>query len=347
MLCCWPLCPASAQLGDFTFRLLNGDTTAGPDHDTTYIVSYRDDLTPSFVATTQASRIALRRKDGGHLTYATNTPAQYGLCIDYKWISVEATFTVPGLSRFDESTSPTEAQGIGFGFTGRRWWFRNFFRNTKGFHITEPGLVDPGWQEGHPYPFREDIRNFTYMASLNRGFNARRYSHNAAIWQIERQKRSAGSFTAGATFWYGRTGWEGSLVPVELQQAFETPTVNANTVERWIVTVTAGYAHTFSLWEHGFINAMVVPGVGSQHQRVRVTQGVDVASGWDLAATAELRIGAGYVGDRWYAALTANTYRSTGGITADAEMATSFVSTRFAAGWRFKNIKPLIPALGL
>ena len=134
LVLCWSTGPASAQFWDFVYRVLNGDTAAGLDHDTAYIVSYRDALTLSPVSSYQGNTIDLRRKDGGSLSYQTNTPAQYGLALDYKWLGVEATFSIPGLSTIEKGRGPTEAVGLGFGYTGRRWWFRNFFRNTEGFY---------------------------------------------------------------------------------------------------------------------------------------------------------------------------------------------------------------------
>src|SRR5262245_37259881 len=107
---------ATAQFWDFVYRVLNGDTSAGPDHDTAYIATYRDDLTLSAVSSYQGNTIDLRRRDGGRLSYATNTPAQYGLALDYKWLGVEATFTIPGLSTVQQGRGPTEAAGLGFGY---------------------------------------------------------------------------------------------------------------------------------------------------------------------------------------------------------------------------------------
>lgn len=42
--------PASAQFGDLMRRVLVGDTLAPPDHDTAYIITYRQKATLSLVA---------------------------------------------------------------------------------------------------------------------------------------------------------------------------------------------------------------------------------------------------------------------------------------------------------
>lgn len=55
----------------------------------------------------------------------------------------------------------------------------------------------------------------------------------------------------------------------------------------------------------------------------------------------------GYSGDRWYAAITGNSYRSIGPIPPDVFLAQDLFNIRGAIGWRFKNVGPFIPRIGL
>lgn len=335
-----------AQFRDRLFRLLNGDSTKGPDHDTAYVRSYRDDLVISPVMVHQGSSLTLARSTGEDLRYATNTPVQYGLALDYKWLGIEYTATIAGLGQPDGAKGPTETSGLGFGYTGRRWWFRNSFRWSKGYHLEDPGAVDPEWVQGSPHPHRDDMESLTYMASLNHGFNAERYSHTAALWQMERQQRSAGSWTAGGTFWYTRNAADGALAPPNTGITFNAPT-SVGAVRRMIWCVTGGYTHTFAFWKHGFLNMMLVPGLGAQQQRLFDVDDGTVATGWDVATTLEFRMGAGYVGDRWYAALSVFSYQSAGSVEQEVILNNGFTSARFAAGYRIKGMRPLLPALSL
>ena len=335
-----------AQFWDTVYRILNGDTSKGPDHDTAFVVSYRNDLVLSPVMFHQQNTLSLQRRDGGDLTFSTNTPIQYGLALDYKWLGVEYTATIPGISTLDTARGTTESQGVGFGYTGRSWWFRNFIRSSKGYYALDPELLVPGWEQGNPYPVRSDLENVTYGATLNHGFNHRRYSQTAALWQMERQKRSAGSFTAGATFWYSRTRSSGRILPPNEQGEYLTPVPVAE-VRRWTVSLTGGYAHTFAFWQHGFLNIMLVPGIGAQEQEVRGDDGSSLNSGWSVAGTGELRTGLGYVADTWYIGLTTFSFVSTGEVLEDVRLGTGYGNLRLAAGWRIKGAGPFIPALGL
>ena len=338
--------PARAQFWDTVYRLLNGDSTQGPDYDTAYVVSYRDDLVLSPVMAHQSNTLSLDRRDGRSLDFSTNTPVQYGLALDYKWLGVEYTTSIAGVSTLDTAKGTTTGQGFGFGYTGRSWWFRNFIRSSTGFYVEDPTVLDPEWEEGDPYPVRGDLENLSYGASINHGFNSRRFSQTAALWQMERQKRSAGSFTAGGAFWYTRSRAAAPLFPVQQAEQYEVPVVLSE-VRRWTMSITGGYTHTFAFWQHGFFTVMVVPGLGAQQQQVRGTDGSTLTSGWDLAATGELRMGLGYVGDRWYLGLTSFSFASSGNVSPEVTMGTGYGSVRLAAGWRIKGAGPFIPALGL
>ena len=69
--------PARAQFWDTVYRLLNGDSTQGPDYDTAYVVSYRDDLVLSPVMAHQSNTLSLDRRDGRSLDFSTNTPSLF------------------------------------------------------------------------------------------------------------------------------------------------------------------------------------------------------------------------------------------------------------------------------
>lgn len=327
-------------------RLLNGDSAQAIDYDTAYVRSYRDDLVVSPVITNQGSDLTLTLANGDAVRYATNTASQHGLALDYKWLGIEFTTTLSGLGTLDADRGLTETTGLGFGYTGRRWWFRNSLRWSRGYHVENPAAVDPQWTAGSPYPHRNDLESTTYMVGLNHGFNAERYSQAAALWQMERQKRSAGSLIAGGAFWYTRTAAEKPLLPANVRGASEA-VARLTGIRRMTWCITGGYAHTLALWQRGFINLMVVPGLGAQQQRLFSGEDQPLATGWDLAVTLEVRCGAGYVGDRWYAALSVVSYQSAGSIDPEVVLGNGFASARLAAGYRIKGLRPLLPALGL
>ena len=234
--------------------MLQEDTLAGPDYDTTYIKSYRDKFVVSLVNTANTGSISISSNTSPRtLDYSTNLANNWGVGIDYKWFTFEYTTYIPGLSSSDPTKGVTDHFNLGFGITGRKWWFRNFIARYDGYYIGNPAEVDSTWLPTDPYPTRKDLGSFTYLASINRGFNYRRYSHNAFLWQLERQKRSQGSWVAGATFWYNRVYADSSLVPAFIAREFSESTA-FNRVDRFIWAVNGGYSYTLSLWKKGFIS---------------------------------------------------------------------------------------------
>lgn len=309
---CWHA--ADAQLGERVRRMLNGDSLAPPDHDTAYISTYRSRLVISAVSKYQFADIDLDRAGNkGTLSYSTNSNEQYGFGIDYKWLSAEITFNVPVLNQYDPTLGKTDSRSFGLGFTGRRLWVRGFWNGTEGFYMQEPDTWLAGRKPGAlPYT-RPDLTSDTYMLSVNYALSRKkRYSQNAAIAQMERQKRSAGTWVAGLSGWKNSVAGDSSLLNHSLVDTFQLAT-GFNTVERTIVGATIGYTHTFSFWGKGFIHGALLYGPGYMQQRITPNEGA-VLAGETLALLGEMKLGAGFNGDRWYAAITTAYYISSGDI---------------------------------
>ncbi|MEO7079950.1 MAG: DUF4421 family protein [Flavobacteriales bacterium] len=327
-----------AQLGKKVRSLLEVDTNAAPDYDTAYIAIYRSDLVISAVAKVQLVDVAVEQVDGEDLTYSINGKEQYGFGLDYKWLSVEATFNVPALSDYDASLGKTTSKGLGIGFTGRRLWARGFWNTTKGYYLNEPER----WTGNENLIVREDLSNRTFLLSLNYALsNKRRFSQNAALFQMERQKKSAGTAVAGLSAWHTTISADSSILSPALVDTFQLAT-GFSGVQRLLVGVTIGYTHTFSFGHKGFIHAAILPGVTYADQRI-TTPG-ETLHGNGTAVVSEFKLGAGFNGDRWYGALTTSYYYSTAQIAEELNLSTNYGFVRFAIGIRLGD--PGIKVLG-
>lgn len=323
-----------AQLGERMRRLLNGDSLAPPDHDTAYIATYRSRLVLSAVSRYQFSEVDLERPEGELLTYTSNSNEQYGVGLDYKWLSAEMTFNVPVLDRPDPALGTTDSRGFGLGYTGRRLWVRGFWNSTQGYYMEEPDRWLAGRGAGDPPYTRPDLSNDTYLVSVNYALSKkRRFSQNAAIAQMERQKRSAGTWVAGLAGWSNRVAGDSSLLDPALVDTFQLAT-GFHGVERTMIGATIGYTHTFSFWRKGFIHSSFLVGPAYLHQRIAPSVGAEL-SGTGTAALSEVKLGAGFNGDRWYAALTTAYYFSSADIGENGvALGTNYGFARFALGIR-------------
>ncbi|MDX9750042.1 MAG: DUF4421 family protein [Flavobacteriales bacterium] len=329
-----PALHAHGQLGDRVRTLLNGDSLAPPDHDTAYVTTYRSNLTVSLVSRYQFVDVDLERDGASTLTYTTNGNEMYGVGINYKWLSAEALFNVPVLNDSDPAYGRTDSRGFGLGYTGRRLWLRGFWNTTEGFFMDRPEDWIDGWRPGDAPITRPDLANTTWLLSANYALSGkRRYSHNAALFQMERQKRSAGTFVAGAMGWVNDVHADSSLVRPALQDTFDLAT-GFTRVERTIAGLTLGYTHTFVFGHNAFVHLGLMPGVAYVHQRITTTDAGPV-QGEGTAAVVELKLGLGYNGDKWYFAITTGYFYSSAYIAETLSLATNHGTVRLALGLRF------------
>lgn len=333
---------AHAQLGEKVRSLLLNGSPDVPDYDTTYIAAYRSNLMISLVAKGQTIEVSLEREEGAGLSYETNSSGQYGLGLNFKWLSVEATFNVPAFDDLDASFGNTSSRSFGLGYTGRRLWGRAFWDNTQGYYMNDPQRWKAGWEDGDAQVVRPDLSSNTYLLSLNYALsNKRRFSQNAALFQMERQKKSAGTMVAGFSAWYSHVTADTSILSPALVDTFPLDT-GFKDVGRFIAGGTFGYAHTFAFWEKGFINASVVPGIAFVHQTIDTPNGELSSTGG--AFVTEFKLGAGFNGDRWYGAVTTAFYYSTAQISEKLSLSTNYGFVRLAVGVRLGD--PGIKVLG-
>lgn len=322
-----------AQLGEKVRLLLNGDPNAAPNFDTSYIASYRSALTLSLLSTYQSVDVDIEQDKGDDLSFSANTTEQYGVGLNFKWLSAEATFTVPALDDYDPALGKSRSRGFGLGFTGRRLWARGFWNNTKGYYLNDPQRWVEGWQEGDKPITRPDLSSTAYMLSVNYALSGKkRFSQNAALFQMERQKKSAGTFVIGFSGWRSVVSADSSILSPALVDTFLLAT-GFRTMQRTLAAVTIGYAHTFSFWHKGFIHMAILPGVGYVHQTLS-TSGTDELAGSGGGVVTEFKFGVGFNGDRWYTALTTAFYYSTTPIAEHLNLGTNYGFVRFAVGIR-------------
>ena len=338
-------CAASghAQLGAFVRRILVGDTTAPPNYDTAYISTYKQNLTVSGVASYRLASLELVDTLGHAVTWSTNNITQYGAAIDFKWLSVEATFSIPALDAGDPTYGSTTSKGFGLGYTGRRLWFRGFWNTSSGFYAEEPEALVVDWTPNNTWPYRKDLTAETWMGSLNYALSKKkRFSQVAALTQMERQKRSAGTWVAGASFWLTRMAVDSSLVPTAGPLAF-APEARIVQARRTLIGASIGYTHAFVIGRKGFIHLALITGAATSDQTRRL-QGEDpLPAEKGLSSLSEFKGGIGFNGDRWYTSITTAFYYNTDADDQSVMLGSTYGSARFALGLRFgrPNIKGL------
>lgn len=330
--------PAQAQLGDKLRGLVEVDLAAPPEHDTAYVAEYRSNLLLSGVVKLQTDDIGMEPATGDALEYTTNGAELYGLGLDYKWLSVEALFSVPQWNDLDPSLGTSSSRGFGLGITRPRLWARAFWNTTEGYYMTSPER----WT-GSPAPYvRGDISNRLFLVSVNYALDKRcRYSQRAATYQTERQKKSAGTFVMGFSGWHATVKGDSSLLEPSLLDTFRLAIKSFHEAQRLLLGATFGYTHTFVIGHKGFIHASLLPGLAYTHQWL--ASDADRLHGIGMVPVIEFKAGVGFNGDRWYCALTTAYHYTTAQIADDLYLSLNHGQVRLALGLRFGD--PGIEAL--
>jgi hypothetical protein len=330
-----------AQLGNKLRSLVIEDTLAPPDHDTAYIKEYRQELTLSVISNARLATLEIGDSSGHHADFYTNSATQYGLSLTYKWLTLEGTVSIPALNTPDPKLGTTRSQSLGFGATGRRLWIRSFWNLTTGFRPEPPQAIVAGWQAGDAWPLRPDLRSETVMASVNWATSKkRRFSQNAALWQMERQQRSAGTWVLGGALWYSDVRADSSLVPFRDSLAFDSASC-IDRAQRFLLGPTFGYTHTFVFWHRGFIHAALLTGAAYRSQKLRQAETGSWKTYTGASSLTEAKLGVGYNGNRWYTAITMAFYINSDSEEEKVQLGGMFGNVRFALGFRFgaPNIK--------
>lgn len=326
-----------AQVGKLMQHLFGVDTTAPPDYDTSYIRTYRQN--PIFTAVTNLRIAGLQMEDtaGRSLSWYTNSATQYGGALDFNWFSFEWTVNVPAFDRTDPARGKTDLQALAIGYTSRRIWFRGIWNRSTGFYSEGTG------NGNSQLIVRPDMRLETYLGSINYAIDGyRKFTQQGALWQLERQKKSAGTWVVGASCWLTRLSADSSLVPAAQGEAFSTQS-RIKGSRRNVFGAMLGYTHDFIFFKKCFLHASVLTGPAYSHQVRELDGAPEPAPINSLSNLIELKGGTGYNSDRWFCSVTGTLYYSADGDDARVSLGATLSNIRFAAGIRFgrPNIRGL------
>lgn len=201
------------------------------------------------------------------LTYKPNLPGNFGLAMDYSWLSLYINLRSLQTANNIQNKGETRQFAIRFGINRRAIWSNIFYLNLRGLYLENPNLIYPDWdinQQG--FLKRPDLRSYTFFANTTYAFNAKRFSYKAALWQGELQKKSAGSPILGVFMRLNsfRSENSTSVVPQEVNYLFPE---RADLIQftGFNIGVNLGYAYTFVFLDHLFLTLSVWPGLSAQN----------------------------------------------------------------------------------
>lgn len=279
--------------------------------------------------------------------YAPNIASQWGVAIDYNWLTLGFTTSWGLKDRDYNNKGKTAAFGFSGGLTRAKWIALGGFQYFKGLYITNPNDLQPDYLNASQpiYPHREDIQLFSGRLAWYYIFNHTRYSHPAALYvTTERQLKSAGSLLIGANFRTLNISADSSLIPPSISSHFDSASLVRKN-NNYLFLANVGYAHTFVMKQKFFANAGATLGVGPVFSRYVALNESLRKDKVDAGVTLELQLGMGFNSERYYAGVLGNILSIATTAGKDASVDNTMFIVRFFVGYRIP-IKHILPILG-
>ena len=264
------------------------------DYDTNFIRDFRHRFSFALTSDFKSSDfIILGGSD--NIRYTSNLPKpMFGIMVSYRWLNFAFSTPIYGWSNYDQNYSKTKGVHLALGITGRRFYFRNFYEDYKGFHVRNPQEVDPFYFDKFTYhPDYENFRQQTYQATLYYGFNGKRFSWRNVLWQNESQLKSAGSFLLGFNGGYKWMNSDKDILPKHFEPDSVSPD-DVLSINYANIGLAFGYAHTFVLPLNFNFSAAFIPALSYANGAYYQRDGVKEPFSSDLGANAEFRFHLGY-----------------------------------------------------
>lgn len=303
-------------------------------YDTAYIKSNRSDFVISLITKLNYHKMLLENNIVNKISYSTNSPYHHGLSIDYKWLTLEYSTSFDKYAAQDRGK--TKSHYFSFGYTGRKLWFTNYWHRNTGYNLKikniSTDLVDR--------EFRSDISTKIYHASLKYGFNNKKYSNIATLWQLELQKKSAGSFSAGISYTKTSLKNNRSIIPNDKIIIFKE-IAQYKKLTTYHFETNIGYIHTFLPFKSNkvFISFAAMPGISFQKNKVENFEDSLIANKNRLGYDLQTIISTGYNNNNWFVSLRYTSYKFFYIISNDNKLSDNYSFFRLAFGLKLKTKK--------
>ena len=227
------------------------------NHDSTYISNYSEEVALRLVLANKFNFFRAKdRINGTSMRYRPFENLNFGAGVAYKWFAMDITFSIGlrDLSEFENYKSLDFQSRI---YSSKHYisatiqYYRGYqLIRTKGFAAPITDAVK----------FREDMRIINFGLQYLYALNYTRFSLKAPFVFNEVQRKSAGSFIAGASFSLFNMVADSSLVPQDFAPYF-SPQLYIKDISVLSVAMSFGYMFTFVVKEHFFLTLSAIPGI--------------------------------------------------------------------------------------
>lgn len=159
----------------------------------------------------------------------------------------------------------------------------------------------------------------------------------ASLWQLEKQKKSAGSFTVGLSYANLKYEADSTLVLSKWRDNFEEDALIRKYTMN-LIGLNAGYLHTFSIFKRKrlFVSAALIPGLSYQWAKAELENNLPDVDKEMIGFHTEARLVLGYNCKRWYTSLSGQLYVITNNISDNSTISQDYTFIRLMFGYKFK-----------
>ena len=258
-----------------------------------YYETFDNYLTGRIYLSKKYTSVALEGPEGTQtLRYRPNSLTTMGVNASYQSLSLTLGSGFGFLNPNQEEKGKTRSFDFQTHLYTRNWVTDIYGQFYRGYYLKDIGSGGPS---DRIYYLRPDVKVNMAGLSVYRLFNGEQFSYRAAYLQNEWQKKSAGSFLAGAEVYMGRVKGDSALVPSEVSSFY--PQANIRRMRMIELGPGAGYAYTFVWNQHLFATGSAT--INGDISFVKEETGDNAANRVSFSPNATLRAVAGYNSERW------------------------------------------------
>ncbi len=233
---------------------------------------------------------------GNNINYYPNVNNRLGLGLRYKGLGLSFSFKMPANDYIYGKTKSFNLY-LNTQMSFLNWGLDFYYVRNKGFYMENADELVSGWRTGTPYPTRPDLRITNAGLSTHMVFS-RKFSLKAALYQTEKQKKSAGGISLGAAMAFTYLKADSSLIPPSQLRYYSD--IDSLTSGGFLTIAAApGYSYTYVLPYDLYITGMALVGLGFQFQGYRLVRN-KISPGFKLTFYKSFRIAVGYNADKFF-----------------------------------------------
>ena len=223
------------------------------EYDTTYICSYTEEFTGrTFSALSFVGLSFQDQKVDKSLDYGIHSKVAIGVGFNYSVVGVNLNISPWSSSVSNSKYGKTKSLDIRMNLYGRKIIFDLYLMSHAGFYLSNPESILNNWEDNGTYPLRPDMTMFSSGIVTQYLFNNKKFSLRATYLQNEWQKKSAGSFIVGGSFFYSHFHGDSSFVPSQVDPPDFINGYRFNHSSSYNLGISGGYIHTFVVKKHFF-----------------------------------------------------------------------------------------------